>query len=169
MASSYLAHISAQGQTQSVFEHLCGTAALAEDFARPFGGEEQAELAGLAHDIGKYSEAFQRRLQGAPIQVDHSTAGAVECRQRGQPFAAFAAAGHHVGLPDGGSQTDGPDQATLWGRIKRKEQGLLEPYEAWMQEVTLPKTGVPNFMERSGPEWVFFTRILYFCLLDRVA
>lgn len=166
MASSYLAHISAQGQTQSVFEHLCGTAALAKDFARPFGGEEQAKLAGMAHDIGKYSEAFQKRLQGAHIQVDHSTAGAVECWQRGQPFAAFAVAGHHGGLPNGGSQTDGPDQATLWGRIKRKERGPLESYEAWMQEVTLPQAGVTDFMERSGPEWVFFTRMLYSCLVD---
>lgn len=165
MAFSYLAHISAQGQTQSVFEHLHGTAALAKDFARPFGGEEQAELAGMAHDIGKYSEAFQKRLQGASIQVDHSTAGAVECWQRGQPFAAFAVAGHHGGLPDGGSQSDGPDQATLWGRIKRMKS--LEPYEHWTQEVTLPEANIPDFLrKKSGLELVFFTRMLYSCLVD---
>ena len=61
----FLAHISADGQrTQSVRDHLLGTAALAKAFARPFGGQEQAYLAGLLHDIGKYSDAFQRRLQG---------------------------------------------------------------------------------------------------------
>ena len=53
--------------------------------------QQKAKLAGLAHDIGKYSDAFQKCLHGAPIQVDHSTAGAVECWQRRKPFAAFAA------------------------------------------------------------------------------
>lgn len=162
----YLAHIAKDFRKQSNLSHLRGTAALAKDFARPFGGEEQAELAGMAHDIGKYSDAFQKRLQGAHIQVDHSTAGAVECWRRGQPFAALAVAGHHGGLPDGGSQTDGPDQATLRGRIMRKERGLLESYEGWTQEVTLPQVGIPDFTEHSGPEWVFFTRMLYSCLVD---
>lgn len=166
-SSPYLAHISAAGQTQTVFEHLCGTASLARDFAQPFGGEEQAALAGLAHDIGKYSQGFQKRLRGAPIQVDHSTAGAVECWERRQIFAAFAVAGHHGGLPDGGSQMDGADQPTLLGRIKRKEKRALEPYEHWEQEVTLPQAAIPNFlMKQLGPESVFFTRMLYSCLVD---
>ena len=164
MTPSYLAHISANGQAQSVLEHLRGTASLAEDFARPFGAEKQARLVGLAHDIGKYSDAFQKRLHGAPIQVDHSTAGAVECWQRRKLFAAFAVAGHHGGLPDGGSQTDSPDQATLWGRVKRA--GRLEPYGRWAQEVSLPQADIPDFLKRPGPEWVFFTRMLYSCLVD---
>lgn len=164
MTPSYLAHISVNGQAQSVFEHLLGTSSLAEDFAHPFGAEEQAKLAGLAHDIGKYSDAFQKRLHGAPIQVDHSTAGAIECWQRRQLFAAFAVAGHHGGLPDGGSQTDSPDQATLWGRVKRV--GRLEPYGRWAQEVSLPQADIPDFLKRPGPEWVFFTRMLYSCLVD---
>lgn len=164
-SSPFLAHISATGKTQSVLSHLRGTAYLAKAFARAFGGETQAELAGLAHDIGKYSEAFQKRLKGDSIQVDHSTAGALECWRAGQPFAAFAVAGHHGGLPDGGSQTDGPNQATLWGRIKRG--GILEPYGCWEQDVTLPQAGIPGFLRtRSGLEMVFFTRMLYSCLVD---
>lgn len=164
--SHRLAHISPTGQMQTIFDHLYGTASLAREFAYPFGGEIQAELAALAHDIGKYSAAFQKRLYGGP-GTDHSTAGALECWRRKQIFAAFAVAGHHGGLPDGGSQTDGPDQPTLWGRIKRGEQGLLEPYESWKQEVDLPQAKVPDFlMRRSGSEWVFFTRMLYSCLVD---
>ena len=160
-----MAHISTHGQTQSVFEHLLGTASLAKRFGLAFGGDAQAELAGLSHDIGKYSEAFQKRLHGACIQVDHSTAGAVECWLRRQVFAAFAVAGHHGGLPDGGSQTDGPDQTTLLGRIKRA--GMLEPYASWNQEIVLPQAGVPNFlMSSSGAELMFFTRMLYSCLVD---
>ena len=96
----FLAHIAEDGRMQTVAEHLISTANLAKGFARPFGAEAQAELAGLAHDIGKYSAAFQQRLQGSSIQVDHATAGAAKCWQRRQPFAAFAVAGHHGGLPD---------------------------------------------------------------------
>ena len=137
-----LAHISRTGQEQTIYDHLCGTASLAKEFARPFGGEMQAELAGFAHDIGKYSTAFQKRLHGGP-KTDHATAGALECFKRKQPFAALAVAGHHGGLPDGGSQMDASDQPTLFGRIKRGEQGLLETYERWEQEVVLPQAGIP--------------------------
>lgn len=163
--SPYLAHISATGHTQNIFEHLYGTASLAKEFARPFSGEEQAELAGLAHDIGKYSAAFQARLHGGPV-TDHSTAGAAACWQRRQLFAAFAVAGHHGGLPDGGSQADGPEQATLLGRLKRGERGLLEPCEHWQRELSLPQASLPDFVKQPGPEWVFFTRMLYSCLVD---
>ena len=163
--ASYLAHISDDNRIQSVYSHLTGTSVRAKAFATSFGGESQAELAGLAHDIGKYSEAFQSHLHGEPKQVDHSTAGAVECWQRGQPFAAFAVAGHHGGLPNGGNQTDGSDQATLWGRVKRA--GSLEPYGRWEQEVTLPEPDVPGFLrKKSGLELLFFTRMLYSCLVD---
>lgn len=165
--SSFLAHISDNGRTQTIYSHLTGTSVLAKEFARPFGGEEQAELAGLAHDIGKYAQAFQKRLEGKPIRVDHSTAGAVECWKLKQLFAAFAVAGHHGGLSDGGIQMDGSDQATLWGRIKRKDRGQLEPYECWKQEITLPQAGMPDFIiKHSGLEWIFFTRMLYSCLVD---
>ena len=75
--SPYLAHISALGQGQTVLEHLTGTAKLCAHFASAFDAEEQGLLAGMAHDIGKYSDAFQRRLRGGPL-VDHATAGAVE-------------------------------------------------------------------------------------------
>ena len=59
-SAGFLAHQSEdKSRVQTVLEHLEGTAALAEQFASPFGGGEQARLAGMLHDIGKYSEAFQ--------------------------------------------------------------------------------------------------------------
>lgn len=164
--SPYMAHIAEDGRTQTVLAHLQGVALLAESFARPFCAAEQAALAGLAHDIGKYSEAFQKRLKGAPIQVDHATAGATACWQCRQPFAAFAVAGHHGGLPDGGSQLDGPDQSTLLGRMKRGERGLLAPCDGWREEVRLPQAGIPTFTQTSMEEGMFFTRMLYACLVD---
>lgn len=166
--SAYLAHISSSGSSQLLLDHLEGTARLAKDFALPFGGEEQAELAGLSHDIGKYSKAFQDRLHGNPIRVDHSTAGAVECWKLQQPFAAFAVAGHHGGLPNGGSRMDPSDKNTLHGRLKKQRDGLLKPYNAWVQELTLPHAKIPDFLKQCNAELepVFFTRMLYSCLVD---
>ena len=56
------AHVSEDGtRTQTVYEHLHNTAVLAAGFGKAFGAAEQAYLAGMLHDIGKYSAAFQRR------------------------------------------------------------------------------------------------------------
>ncbi len=166
MKRQFLAHIAGDGREQPVLEHLAGTAALAAEFARPFGGEAQGRLAGMAHDIGKYSRAFQRRLRGELSRVDHSTAGALECRKRGQPFAAFAVAGHHSGLPDGGGKGDAPEASTFWGRINRAARGELEPYAAWTQELSLPDGQSPAFALQDRPSGMFFTRMLYSCLVD---
>ena len=153
MENKFLAHIAEDGREQTVFEHL------AAEFSRPFGGEAQGLLAGTAHDIGKYSAAFQRRL------TDHATAGAFECMGRGQPFAAFAVAGHHGGLPDGGGRGDGPEAATFWGRIKRAGRGGLEPYGAWAREVSLPGGQPPPFAKQNPGAGMFFIRMLYSCLV----
>lgn len=162
----YLAHIAADGRVQTALSHLTGTATLATEFAHPFGGEEQAELASLAHDIGKYSRAFQKRLRGASLQVNHSAAGAYECWRLGQPFAAFAVDGHHGGLHDGGSRTDTPDDATLLGHIRRRSREKPEPYDYWKEEISLPRAGIPDFVRRGPLEGMFFTRMLYSCLVD---
>ena len=83
----FLAHISDDGRKQTVQEHLEGTAQLCSEFAAEFDAAEQGYLAGISHDIGKYTEAFQRRLHGGP-KVDHATAGAIECAHAGSGPAA---------------------------------------------------------------------------------
>ena len=81
----HLAHIAPDGREQTVLDHLTGTAELCAAFASTFDSADQGRLAGLAHDIGKYSIEFQRRLQGGP-RVDHATAGAFACWRMGQPL-----------------------------------------------------------------------------------
>ncbi len=166
LSNAFLAHISEDKREQTILAHLQGTSALAKEFARRFGGEDQAQLAGMAHDIGKYSSAFQKRLRGDPQMVDHATAGAYECGLLGQIFAAFAVAGHHGGLPDGGTQADGSDDATFRGRMKRLECGKLAPYSAWKEEVQLPIAAVPAYAQTDLAHGMFFTRMLYSCLVD---
>ena len=63
---TYLAHIAGDGRKQTAAEHLNGTAERCALFAAPFGAEELGRLAGLSHDLEKYSMEFQRRLPAAP-------------------------------------------------------------------------------------------------------
>ena len=159
--STRLAHISEDGtRTQTVYDHLAGTARLAGSFAAPFGAQSEAEFAAWLHDVGKYSDAFQLRLKGGP-KVDHSTAGAQEAWVRQHLHAAFAVAGHHSGLPDGGSPADDPGDATLFGRSKKP----AAPYDGW-QEVTLPTSTPPAWACADPLSLAFFTRMLYSCLVD---
>lgn len=91
----YLAHRTDES-SQLLADHLNSAAKMAADFAAPFGAADAAYFCGLMHDIGKYSEAFQQRIRGKAIQVDHSTAGTLEAQKCGQSAAAvcrIAAAG----------------------------------------------------------------------------
>lgn len=101
-----IAHINEVGEKQTVKEHLEGTAKLAETFASNFDCGEMGYFCGILHDIGKYSEEFQRRINDPEHnrKVDHSTAGAIIAMQKKNPPAAMAIAGHHSGLLDGGSR-----------------------------------------------------------------
>ena len=72
----YLAHITEDGRCQTVEAHLSGTAERAGRFAAAFGEEQRGRLLGEAHDIGKRTKEFQKRLRGG-TRVDHATAGAL--------------------------------------------------------------------------------------------
>ena len=48
---------------QPLYEHLRAVGRLSGANGQKFGGANAALLAGLLHDLGKYSVAFQRRLE----------------------------------------------------------------------------------------------------------
>ena len=157
-----LAHISEDGtRSQTLTDHLRGTAALAGQFASAFSAGAEGEFVGLLHDLGKDSPGFQHRLHGGP-PVDHSTAGAQAALQQNDPCAAFAIAGHHSGIPDGGHRQDAPDEPTLFGRIKRQVPvaGGLPPITA--------RPALPAWVAESKDNLTtaFFTRMLFSCLVD---
>lgn len=160
----YLAHISEDGtREQSIDAHLGGTAERCARFARAFDAEAQGYFTGLAHDIGKFSDAFQRRLRGGSV-TDHATAGAWKSAKKGAEWSAFCIAGHHGGLPDGGSRLDDDGQATLVGRLKRAEAGKIEDFSAWTDN--LPPVSAPQSYGRDPLHNAFFIRLLYSCLVD---
>lgn len=164
----YYAHITNDdNRTQTVDEHLAGTAKLAKKFAESFGAGEYGYCAGELHDAGKYSEEFQRHiLQNGP-KVDHSTAGA-QAVLKASPsgvgkILAYCAAGHHSGLPDGGGQSD----STLSARLKREVKDFSPFYRAVDLPALLPGSAPPiHMMGKGGFTASFFIRMLFSCLVD---
>ncbi len=166
-----IAHIDESGRTQSVLEHLTGTAELAEEFADAFGAGEYGFCAGKLHDAGKYSQEFQNHiLRGGP-KCDHSTAGAkavLKALNTGVALMiAYCVAGHHSGLPDGGSSADSPDESTLFARRKRKVPDFTEFYQENDVQAILPKTVPPiHMLGKGGFTAAFLIRMLFSCLVD---
>ncbi|MDQ3564889.1 MAG: CRISPR-associated endonuclease Cas3'' [Pseudomonadota bacterium] len=75
--SRYLAHsANAAGHTHGLKDHLACVSKLAQAFLRGFPGSEEAALAGLLHDLGKYGDRFQARLRGEDKGLDHWSQGA---------------------------------------------------------------------------------------------
>ena len=162
---------------QSVLEHLNGTAALARQFANSFYEPDIAGSIALAHDIGKYSADFQRHISGAKIHVDHSTCGARDlwniCKQNSLgTIAAYCIAGHHGGLPDGGSKSQHQSEnATLYKRLFNSD---LPDFSLYSNDVTLKRIDAPKKWnpgkcpktDNIGFSLAFFTRMLFSCLVD---
>ena len=162
----FAAHIREDGEVQTVAAHLTNVAELAKTFAEPFGAGDMAYQCGLAHDIGKYSEGFQRRIWDNGEKVDHSTAGAQEILKLCGAPAAYCIAGHHSGLMDGGGKYDDSGTAgTLYGRINKE---LSDGYKVYKDEMRLQKPQLPKLqmLGRSGFTLSFFTRMLFSCLVD---
>ncbi len=119
MDTTFYARTSDHGY-ETCAEHLSMAGCLAGGFAHGFRHLDDGLLAGLVHDLGKYSDAFQRRIQDPEHSglVDHSTAGAMLLVQNGCCLASMAVAGHHAGLSDVGSQGE-LDGSTYSGRMNK--------------------------------------------------
>lgn len=82
----------------SLREHLSCVSSRACANAGPAFAQEAA-LAGLLHDLGKYGDLFQNRLSGEESGLDHWSIGAlVALQQFGSVAASLAIEGHHIGL-----------------------------------------------------------------------
>lgn len=154
--------------------HLRNVAEKAAEFAGVFRLADWGYTAGLWHDLGKYSEAFQHYLRNSteasaetlPGRVDHATAGAqyaVEAFPLLGHLLAYCIAGHHSGLLDG--QAVGANQRDRLAKA-------VQPWRHGLAELPRPATPVlPGFVrtalgDRDAFIPAFFTRMVFSCLVD---
>lgn len=179
---------------QPLEEHLLNVAELAGTFATRFDAREFGYAAGLWHDIGKFSTAFQSYLKQATEKaeedyhaeefktalsrsapgprVDHSSAGAQLAVERWPVFGhllAYAISGHHAGLLD--ARADG---ACLAERLRK----TTDPWRHGLAHLPSPPPGrLPPFLrrrledrghdpQRTSFALAFFTRMIFSCLVD---
>lgn len=157
-------------------DHLKGTAELAKVFADAFGSGEWGYLAGLWHDVGKYSAEFQNMILASADahietkdtkhgRVDHSTAGAIyaynKFKTAGLIFS-YPIAGHHAGLADW--QTAEAGNKSLIHRLQNDDllkKALESNVPQGITEQTLPKQRF-----RTSEGHALWIRMLYSCLVD---
>lgn len=162
---------------QPLEEHLRNVAELAAEFAKPFGGEEWARIAGLWHDIGKQADEFQAYLlrenglddsdYDVSGRINHSSAGAAMAeselgKQKGR-ILAYAIAGHHAGLPDWSTRIAG--RGALPARLEEGRENLdkiREDIEELKQNSN--KINLPPFIKSHSLH--FWLRFLYSSLVD---
>ncbi|MGO0060384.1 CRISPR-associated helicase Cas3' [Brevibacillus fluminis] len=164
--------------------HLEGVAKQSMLYAEAFGAGYLGYLAGILHDVGKYSDEFQQRIRGCNIRVDHSTAGAqwisndkVYREYLGnygidRYFAiliAYTISGHHGGLMNYGAVDE---EGTLKNRLAKKD--IKEWASAWKEiEIIQQEWDSKKFVLDSGWnqeqiawKYSFLGRMLYSCLVD---
>jgi len=156
------------GQWQPLRTHLRNVASLAKRFAAPLNFENEAELAGLLHDLGKYRDEFQAYLCGqreSSIETQHAIYGATWALFPHQQLGTFlAVAGHHAGLHDL------CDAQTVAQRpeIMDSVETVVQRFESELGPLPSPP-GIPGFLETAQqPDLAadLYVRMLFSCLVD---
>lgn len=185
---TFYAHSRDDGNYQLLKEHLECVAIKASEYGDAFGIGQLAYLAGLLHDVGKYSEPFQQRVRGRNIKVDHSTAGAKWILNKQSynnhigstgmdrylaQLIAMSISGHHGGLQNYGSIDE---EGSFKRRVSKGNSEIPAWSSAW-DEIEVPKLRITlpslfqkdNLIEKQANiAWMysFFGRMLYSCLVD---
>jgi len=194
---NYIAHVRESDKAiQPLKAHLLGVQRLAEQYGLKLGLKHVAGLAGLLHDMGKYSNLFQAYIRAVAIQaessdqkrgdVDHSTAGGKllfdllhgEGRSGYEKLLAEvvgnAIISHHSDLQDFIS----PDSQSPF--LRRVQEKHLPEYDlavhrfledvmpkAKLQEyINLALEELQRFTDRTPTQSFFLCKFIFSCLID---
>ncbi|OQK18696.1 hypothetical protein AU255_06440 [Methyloprofundus sedimenti] len=154
---------------QPLKQHLVNVGELTEGFAAAFNCAEYGKIAGLLHDLGKYTVEFQQRLEGKHPRVDHATWGAkiaLDKYGNGGYFMAYSIAGHHAGLANGDYRED-KKLTPLKQRCDNPNLPILN--SVWQTEIDplLPqKLSTPPLKIKNYFQVSFLFRMIFSCLVD---
>ena len=171
----YIAHKN-DALVQTVKEHSFATAELGKKYAIS-KLKDVVYVMGMLHDIGKYQPSFQKKINDdLNLRIEHSTCGAVAAKEKYKNalllLIQYCIAGHHSGIPDGGSINDTSDMNTLYGKLKRK----FEDYSAYKNELDFTEINENEFNdflldgcltpEDIIEKFSFLVRYCFSCLTD---
>ena len=196
MSQYFAKSVLPDGTQPSVKQHLEAVSDLAGTFGKELKLEEEARLAGLLHDFGKYSRAFQDVLNGQRDHVDHAFCGAALLAFKKKAYyqpVIEAIHGHHDGLveyqliKDSLFQSYQDDQPLETGHRKRSAlagpaeyRTALNAFCSDFPAFTFPKlkkfsasaetasARCPDDMAlyAQNIESMLYTRMLFSCLVD---
>lgn len=174
------------GGQPTVGEHLAAVAELAERFGTEFGHGEAARVAGLLHDFGKYSAAFQGVLDHTRNGIDHALPGAALLLRCGKAYAPVieAICGHHSGLASFlslrpkllKSQSSEARVETVQGKTvalagPKQYETAFAAFRRDFPDFSPPRlaarkvsAGVPDYI--TNVQKMLYTRLLFSCLVD---
>ena len=182
MHTTFIAHTREDSKTQPLEEHLLNVAKKAAEFIDKEEWKPWAYIAGLWHDVGKFSDGFQEYIRATGktdddeektvIRVQHAIHGALLAVQSDAKLGkilAYIIAGHHAGLADWGTEYIG--RKALQTRITDDDEkvalnkflsGIPDSIRRAIFPKNLPKNA-PAITKENISLWV---RILYSCVVD---
>lgn len=148
---------------QLLSEHLNNTSHYAKERAKVFGAGEAAELMGLLHDAGKYSEGFQKYIRSKGPKSPHAMEGAYILDEKYDAMTKYYGliiGSHHTGLLDWGTNKDSDSYC---GKLHNHNPQTL-PYKS---EINLPDA-VSHKRLNCQPDFAAFQIATYLRMLFSV-
>lgn len=162
----YIAHSeNSSGIKQTMKEHSSGVGKLMREFALSESFADLYEFCGLIHDMGKYSDDFQKYIAGeSQKKVRHAIYGGIYAINQSMLDVTIPVYGHHSGLPNR------PDMLL---DIKTEQNSPKATYDTilnlWKEDI-VDDIKIPNDkLFRDIPETLLkelFVRMLYSSLVD---